>query len=178
MASDRNSKALRLRAVEPKDVDLMYSVENDTNAWNVSDTQAPLSREMLRRYAVSYDADPWNSSQLRLIVEDSLLKMPIGIVDLYDMDQRNSRAFVGIYILREWRGKGLALEALRLVADYSYKFLMLQQLAAKVSVDNEAAIKLFEGAGFIKSGILRKWHKAAGKEHDVIVYQHFADLNS
>ncbi|MDE5849776.1 MAG: GNAT family N-acetyltransferase, partial [Muribaculaceae bacterium] len=57
---------LRLRALEPEDADMMYDAESDEAAWRYSDYLAPMSLELLREYALTYDADPFRSGQLRL----------------------------------------------------------------------------------------------------------------
>lgn len=63
-------KTIRLRAVEPDDVDLMYAWENDCGIWPVSGTTAPFSREQMQRFVVEQQqADIFRSGQLRLIVE-------------------------------------------------------------------------------------------------------------
>ena len=41
---------IRLRALEPEDVDVLYKWENDTNIWKVSNTVAPFSRYILRQF--------------------------------------------------------------------------------------------------------------------------------
>lgn len=81
---------LRLRALEPEDADMMYEAENDEAAWKYSDYLAPLSRELLHHYALTYDAEPFRSGQLRLIIEKD--ETPIGILDLMDISARHLRA--------------------------------------------------------------------------------------
>ena len=75
---------LNIRALEPGDADFMYEVENDSSAWRYSDTVAPLSRRILRDYALNYDADPFSAGQIRLIVTEEGNNTPVGIVDLYE----------------------------------------------------------------------------------------------
>ena len=65
------NRKLRLRALEPEDAEMMYEAESDPAAWRYSDYLAPMSREMLREYALTYDADPLRSGQLRLIIGQS-----------------------------------------------------------------------------------------------------------
>ena len=43
-------RTIRLRAVEPGDVDLMYEWENDYDIWPVSGTTEPFSRHQLERF--------------------------------------------------------------------------------------------------------------------------------
>ena len=38
---------IRLRAIEPEDLDLLYRIENDRELWNVGTTNVPYSRYTL-----------------------------------------------------------------------------------------------------------------------------------
>lgn len=162
---------IHLRAVEPSDADFMYEVENDAVAWRYSDTIAPLSRSILREYALNYDANPFTAGQIRLIITDAETKTPVGIIDLYEISQRHLRAFVGIYICKEYRGKGYAEEALRQMEYYARTTLHLNNLAAKIEEGHNVAIKLFKDQGFKESGRLEKWLSAPdGKYSDMLLY--------
>lgn len=151
------SDKLILRALEPSDADFMYEVENDSEAWRYSDTIAPLSRKVLREYALTYDADPFAAGQLRLIITDRATNAPIGIIDLYEISQRHRRAFIGIYICQAHRGKGVAEEAISLIEDYARDTLHLHQLGAKIEEGLVKSRHLFETRGFTEKGLLPEW---------------------
>lgn len=152
-----HSKRLHLRALEPSDADFMYEVENDAEAWRYSDTIAPLSRRILRDYALTYDADPFTAGQLRLIITEEGSCRPVGIVDLYEVSQRHLRAFIGIYICKEFRDKGYAEETLQLIEDYAHNNLHLHQLGAKVEDGYATAEALFSKRGYELKGMLDDW---------------------
>ena len=152
-----HSTRLHLRALEPSDADFMYEVENDEQAWRYSDTIAPLSRRILRDYALTYDADPFTAGQLRLIITERETNKPVGIIDLYDVSQRHLRAFIGIYICKDFRGKAYADETLELIEDYSHNTLHLHQLGAKVEDGHVAAEALFSNRGYEMKGLLEDW---------------------
>lgn len=152
-----HSQRLHLRALEPSDADFMYEVENDAQAWRYSDTIAPLSRKILRDYALTYDADPFTAGQLRLIITDKESNQPVGIVDLYEVSQRHQRAFIGIYICKEYRGKGYADETIQLIEEYAHNNLHLHQLGAKVEEHHKTAEKLFRNRGYGLKGSLEDW---------------------
>lgn len=146
---------LRLRAVEPEDADMMYAAESDVAAWSYSDYLAPLSREQLRQYALTYDADPLRSGQLRLIIEAD--GHPAGILDLFDISPRHLRADTGIYILPDFRRKGIGVKALNLLKDYCRVRLGLHQLTASVAESNPEALRCYEKADFTQTGIRPDW---------------------
>lgn len=166
MTTDRIS----LRAVEPGDADFMYEVDNDSSAWAYSDTIAPLSRKMLRDYALDYDADPLRCGQLRLIVTENGTGRPVGILDLYEISPLHRRAFTGIYILKDFRRTGYAIEALRQVADYVSRHLRITRLWARIPAANFASAELFRKAGFSQEASLHGWFDAPGPEADLHIF--------
>ena len=166
-----NQPKVKLRAVEPSDADFMYEVENDAGAWRYSDTIAPLSRRILREYALNYDADPFSAGQIRLIITDAETNAPVGIIDLYEISQRHLRAFVGIYICKDFRGKGYSTEALRQIEYYSKTTLHLHALGAKIEEGHGNAIKLFEQDGYKNCGCIDQWLSAPdGKYSAMLIY--------
>lgn len=158
---------IKLRAVEPEDADFMYEVESDPAAWKYSDYVAPLSRELLRQYALTYDADPLRSGQIRFIAEGS--GKPIGIVDLFDISARHLRADTGIYIATEYRDDGVGVTALNLLKQYSKERLGLHQLNASVSKLNEGALRCYKKAGFIETGTRPEWWRTDDGYEDVVL---------
>lgn len=155
MNSKKVDNELKLRAVEPEDSDMMYEAEGDEAAWRYSDYLAPMSRELLREYALTYDADPFRSGQLRLIIEVD--GKSAGLLDLFDISARHLRADSGIYLLPTFRGKGLGVKALGIAKEYCRKRLGLHQLTASVARQNDAARLCYERAGFLKTGTRPDW---------------------
>lgn len=154
-----NLDLIKLRAVEPTDADFMYEIENDPLCWRYSDTVAPLSRRIIRDYALNYDADPFSARQLRLIASicSNNGNEQIGVVDLYDIDPVHRRAFIGIYILSPFRHMGVGTVVLRRLEEYARNVISLRLLAAKVEHTNAASLGLFEKAGFEVKARIPEW---------------------
>lgn len=153
-------EGIRLRAPEVSDADFMFEVENDREAWIYSDTIAPISRKQLRDYAIDYDGDPFRAGQLRLIITDKNSR-PVGIADLYDISQRHLKAFCAIYVLPEFRGKGVATEAIRSLASYCRNTLLLNRLFAYISEGNDASERVFLNAGFSQQALIEEWTRSS-----------------
>lgn len=146
---------ISLRAVEPEDADFMFEAEQDPDAWKYSDYVAPLSKELLTQYALNYDADPFRSGQLRLIIDYK--NTPIGIADIFDISTRHLRADTGIYILPTFRGRGFAKEALEMLSEFCKVRLGLHQITACISELNTAAECCYFSAGFRLTGMRPDW---------------------
>ncbi len=167
--ADKNH--INLRALEPEDTEIMYQAEKDEAAWKYSDYLAPLSKELLHHYALTYDADPFRSGQLRLIIE--LDDAPIGILDLFEISPRHLRAEVGIYLMPRFRGKGLGTIALKAAKDYCRDRLCLHQLGATIAASNPTAKHSFQNAGFAVSGIRPDWLRTPDGYEDVEILSTF-----
>ena len=91
-------RTIRLRAVEPGDVDLMYEWENDCDIWPVSGTTEPFSRHQLERFVERHQdiVGVLCDGQLRLIIETLLSSKPVGAIDLFEYDPIHRRAGIGI----------------------------------------------------------------------------------
>jgi diamine N-acetyltransferase len=150
---------VRLRAIEPSDLELMYDWENDTEIWKVSGTVSPYSKYTLEEYIKTCEKDIYANRQLRFAIE--LLdhtRQTVGLIDLFEFDPQHRKAGVGILIGdRGQRRKHYAREALGLLVDYAFHHLNLHQLYCQVPESNQASLRLFASAGFREAGILKDW---------------------
>lgn len=164
--------AIRIRAVEPSDADLMWSIEKDSSQWLENGLSAPYSRENLIRYASTYSADPYSEGQLRLVIEGKSEQYSVyGLLDIYDLSAKNHTAFVGIYILPEFRRRNIALNTLKMCENYVLNLLNIRILAAKVIDTNTGSATLFEKAGYKKVGVLKSWIQTGKEFHDMLIYE-------
>lgn len=81
MTNPMESELIRLRALEPEDVNILYKWENDTEIWKVSNTVAPFSKHMLRQFIENQQRDIYETRQLRLIIESKADGKPVGAID-------------------------------------------------------------------------------------------------
>tara|TARA_R100001369_G_C3298959_1_gene165343 strand:+ start:613 stop:1137 length:525 start_codon:yes stop_codon:yes gene_type:complete len=150
-------KQIYLRALEPEDLDVVYDIENDTSLWELSDTQTPYSRFLIKQYLENAQQDIFEAKQLRLAVCDKNDKT-VGLIDVFDLDIKNKRAGIGILIKSESdRYKGYGKEALELLVNYCFAALHLHQVYANISESNLPSLKLFQGNGFKKIGLKKDW---------------------
>lgn len=163
---------VRLRALEPEDVDLLYAWENDPRVWSVGETLAPLSRAALAEFIENQRLDIFQTRQLRLVICLASDGFPVGLVDLFDFDPVHLRAGVGILIFEPChRGHGFASEALSLLCEYARNILNLHQLWAGVEASNISSYELFSGKGFVKVGVRREWFRRGSEWRDEILLQ-------
>ena len=162
---------IRLRQLEPEDLDLLYKWENDSSLWEIGTTISPYSRFVLKEYIAESHKNIYEQKQLRLMITITETGKAIGILDLYDFDSHNKRAGVGILVDSTYQGKGYASEAINLLSAYASSFLKLCQLYAHISTNNTASKSLFAKCGFEETGVLKKWTSTANGYADVSVVQ-------
>jgi RimJ/RimL family protein N-acetyltransferase len=76
---------------------------------------------------------------------------------------------LGCGVVPAARGRGVATEALRLLADWALDTLGLGRLQVFVATENVAALRLAQRAGFRREGVLRAYWDAGGERLDAVV---------
>lgn len=171
------SERLRLRAMEPEDLEILYAMENDPQTWDVTNFSVPYSKFTLRQYIENSQCDMFADRQLRMMIvriEDDTV---VGTIDITDFSPSHSRGEIGIAIRTEFQGNGFAKEALNLMCEYAFYFLSLKQLTAHVATDNEVSMQLFKSCGFVTCGLLKEWWRVSGKYKDVVLLQRLRNVN-
>lgn len=161
---------ITLRTAEPYDADCIYRWENDRNIWRVSETIAPYSMHQIEQFLLNNN-DLISEKQIRLMIEENDGKTSIGCIDIYDYDQFNERAGIGILIDEKFRNKGFAKQSVEILIDYCFNTLILNQVYILTFVDNIESIRLFESVGFEICGHRKSWLKTREGFVDQLEYQ-------
>ncbi len=166
------SENLVLRAVEPRNVDMLYQWENDTNVWTLGNTTTPYSKFHLEQFILNSKNDIYADKQLRLMIElNKKDNEIIGCIDLFDFDPKNLRAGLGILIDKKYRSKGYGSEAVDLVVGYCRNGLNLHQVYCNIGANNPESLKLFEKKGFEITGQKKQWIRKKDKWIDEYTLQ-------
>lgn len=153
------NEVVKLRAMEPADIDLLYEWENDTSVWRVSNTLAPFSRFTMEQYVATAHLDIYETRQLRLMIELTHSNTTVGSIDMFDFEPFHRRGGIGILIAPKERKKHYAAESLSVFIRYAFEVLQLHQLYCNISVDNKGSLHLFRSYGFRISGTKKAWNK-------------------
>lgn len=144
-----------IRRLSETDFDLIFEWENREELWRVSDENGPFNQEQIASFMQRCLIKEGGEIKRWIIETDTHL--PIGIIDLFNIDWLLKSADVGIMIAsEEFRGKGHAGRALNLLIQQllKEKWTLLRAL---IHEDNEASLKLFESLQF--SAGARKLHR-------------------
>lgn len=150
-------KQIYLRALEQKDLNFLYELENNTEVWEVSGTITPFSKDVLQLYLDNAHRDIYDVKQLRLVICTNEHKS-VGLIDVFDFDPNHRRAGIGIIVLDEnQRNKGIGAEAITLLCDYLFGVLGLKQVYANILEENAPSLHLFKKLNFVTVGIKKDW---------------------
>ena len=89
-----------------------------------------------------------------------LLAGTIGIKDSYYVSKK---ANIGYWIGKQYQGKGIATECVKLVVNYAFDDLKLEEISAYVFPDNNSSIRVLEKNGFEKTKEINVYHPISNK---------------
>jgi RimJ/RimL family protein N-acetyltransferase len=95
---------------------------------------------------------------------------PAGKFTFFDMNERNRSCEVGYSVNPSLRGKGIGTKMLKTCINYLFNNLDLNKVYCQTASFNTASVKLLEGLGFHRDGILREHHELDGKLFDDHIY--------
>jgi RimJ/RimL family protein N-acetyltransferase len=149
--------------------------ENDPELLHYNDDQPPdrqsESLDETRQYLESLAHDGQESRILHFAIhlkpDQELIGM--GMVGFIDRYNRSCRLGVTIGEKRYW-GMGFAKEALQAVIAFCFETLQMNRIGAEVYAFNQRSIRLFEGLGFRREGIVRQAVLKQGAFYDEYLY--------
>jgi UDP-4-amino-4,6-dideoxy-N-acetyl-beta-L-altrosamine N-acetyltransferase len=160
-------KRIILREIEEEDLDLIVKWRNDPEILKWLFSYLHLSKVKQRKWYEKYLDD---ATQQTFIIEVKEEKTLIGTIGLTDIDYKNQKGELTIIIgEKEYWGKGLGEESLKLLVKFAFNEMNLRKIKALVFSDNEVAIKLYEKCGFVKEGVLQEEIFKNGAFKDVIL---------
>lgn len=165
-------RKIKLRALEPEDIDALYEIENNMAEWESGATNVPFSRYALRDYIAHNSFDIYADRQLRQVITDETNAV-LGLADIFNYEPRHQRAEVAVVVAKAFRCQNIATQALALIEDYARHILNLTQLYAYVSENNSASIHLFNKAGYLNTATLKSWLVTADGTENVLLFQLF-----
>lgn len=156
-----------LRKLDEKDATQKYcDWLNDPEVNKYLETKRATIEE-LRRYIKEKNKNP-NCLFLGIFFKED--EKHIGNIKLEPIDFKNKKVTLGMLIGdKEYWGKGLGTEAAKLLVDWAFDNLELEEVNLGVISENKAAIRIYEKAGFRIDKIEKRAVKHGDKDYDRIV---------
>ena len=161
---------LILRKMTPGDAEAIFSYASDPEVtrYVVWDTHRTIedSRAFLNLTVRGYEsgADPtWG------IVYKGDHSF-IGTCGFAILEPEHARAEIGYVISKEYRGRGLATEAVRAMISFGFREMDLNRIEAQCIAENTASARVMQKAGMTHEGTLRQRELVKGAYRDMEMY--------
>lgn len=167
-----NMKKIILRALEPEDLELLYTIENDSDTWDICSARVNYSRYAIKQYLAQQPQEISTAGEVRLVITDSETNEAVGIIDLTNYSATNRSAEIGITLLREHRGKGYGRAAIKAMERYAKEAGNLRMIYAHTLADrNSVAKNMFLHSNYTPVAVLPEWHFCNGEYVDLTVFK-------
>jgi len=134
------------RHLIPSDIDLLVEIELDPESAQFTTLNENLDVSTLQAF-IDSEHNLNRMNQLRLVF--LLHAEKIGFLDLYDFNQQNGSAGVGIIVAKKHRQKGYASMAIQHFLKYLAPAFNIHKVFAQVAQNNEISHMLFSKNGFV-----------------------------
>lgn len=130
------------------------------------------SEDDLRRYIAAVQADHRNHFFAIELADEG---RHVGNIKLGPVEEHHRRGDIGIIVgARDCWGRGIATEAISLVAEWAFASLGLEKLTAGAYAPNIGSVRAFERAGFTVEAVLLRHYVSAGRRIDGVLMARFA----
>ncbi|RZM79442.1 spermidine N1-acetyltransferase [Leptolyngbya iicbica] len=155
---------VRLRALEKEDLRFIHHLNNNRSIMAYWFEEPYESFDELEDL---YDKHIHDNAERRFIAVNAE-NVPIGLVELVEIDYIHRSTEFQVIITPEHQGQGYARKLIKLALDYAFTILNLNKVYLVVAEDNEKAIHLYKASGFIEEGHLIEEFFINGKYCDAI----------
>jgi RimJ/RimL family protein N-acetyltransferase len=150
------TERMQLRALAPGDREDVFAVFSDPAVmrfWSSEPMTQLAQADALIERAHGHVAEHAGLRWAMVRREDGRV---LGTVSMFAFSDQNRRAEIGYAQGREHWGRGYMREALGAVVAWGFETLGLHRLEADTDPRNEGSLRLLEGLGFVREGLLRE----------------------
>lgn len=158
-------EVVTLRAIDENDASVLMNLINDPEVENsVVGYSWPVSLSQQKKWIAGLSDD----KNIRYAIDAG--KGIVGVASVSSLDLKNRTGNMNIKLVREARGNGYAIHAVKLLIKYCFEELNLNCLSANVIERNADSKKLWEKLGFELEGVLRQRVYKNDEYHNLLAY--------
>jgi RimJ/RimL family protein N-acetyltransferase len=129
----------------------------------------PQSAEAVRRWAEQEATRTPEGDAFRFVIENAAGDF-VGDLTTHNCDPRVGAFSYGITIMRDYRRRGYAADAIAVALRYYFRELRYQKATVRVFSFNEASIRLHQRLGFEQEGRIRRTVYTDGQYFDELIF--------
>jgi ribosomal-protein-alanine N-acetyltransferase len=154
---------LRLRAPTLEDAEALFGIYGDPEAMRYVGREPMTSPEEMREKLTRDLEAEQRGEAVRWACTLRGEQRAIGFLALFHWSQRDRRAELGYVLARSHWGQSVMKEVLPVVVRYGFEVMKLHRIEARIDPENTASLKLAEGLGFQREGLLRDENFSGGR---------------
>jgi len=162
------STRLRPWRLEDAELRFMASLDSPTLALHQDGIVLPTSVELQRAWLEK--AGGLHDDGMLRFAMDNLDGVTVGWVTLHSRDQKNGTFGFGVAVYRAYRGRGYAVDAVRILLKFGFWEQRYQKCNSMCLHTNEASIRLHNKLGFIEEGRIRRNSFSNGEYQDEVLF--------
>jgi RimJ/RimL family protein N-acetyltransferase len=159
-----------LRPWGDADLDAMVAICRDPEVARFTRVPEPYTEADARVWIAAQPGRRRDGEGVALAIVDRPGAAPVGSIGLHVDPADRDVAEIGYNVAPHARGRGLASEALRLVAGWALAEWRMGRLQLTTHVGNAASQRVAEKAGFRREGVLRSWAEIKGARVDLVMF--------
>jgi [ribosomal protein S5]-alanine N-acetyltransferase len=158
------SDALVLRKIEPADADDLFTIYANEALFRYTPGSARKTRDAVQNMIGHFQRDFDKRKTLFLgICLRSDPKHIVGVAEMFDHDPKVNCVTIGYRLHDAFWGRGIATQAVGLMAEYLFATVKINRIQAFVMPENEKSHAVLTRNGFTKEGVIRQGHLWTGK---------------
>ena len=148
-------RVVALRRLGPEDAELMYRLHSRPEVVANQAPPVPPARESIERRCATAESAWLTGDIARLLITDVASGEPAGSCGLSYSDVGSGEGSIGYALLPDWRGRGYATRAVRLLAGWAFGPAGMARLTAGTVPENTASHRVLERVGFQREALQR-----------------------
>lgn len=154
-----------LRPVRLDDLPALYAVEIDRSTWVRASSRPLWPMPYAEFEAMAAKRAGAEEAEFAIDVGGQV----VGRCALFDFDQHNRRADLGIRIAAAHRGRGYGKDAVQVLLEYGFNKRNLHRVQLDVLATNLAGLSAYAAVGFVDEGRLREHVYVEGEFLDLVI---------
>lgn len=161
-------KLVKLRDYGKEDIESAKNFVNDFEVRQYVEGNIPYPYTLANEEDWYKKLSP-HSDIYNFAIEDQKTGKYIGGCSINEVDWKNSKVVVGIFIGdTDYRSKGYGTDAMNTLVKFIFEQMNINKVKLGVYSFNQRAIRCYEKVGFKKEGILKEELFRNGQYHDII----------
>jgi RimJ/RimL family protein N-acetyltransferase len=160
---------IRLRPIARRDLPALTAACSEAGVRYMAGWVCPFTEADAQRWLDDQNALREAGMALDFAVADVAQDDFIGLLQLRQIDWKDKKASVGLWLKPEARGMGMMSRGLNLLLDWVFRHELLDRVEYLVRADNNPSLSLAQRCGFQAEGVLHSCIVSERRRHDAVL---------